>query len=918
MSELDTTTEPEALEPEAAPALEVEPGRVAVVSPQGKVQTVPREQLGDAEGQGYRAATRKEYDTAHTDVVDAAGAAVLGAGRGYVPGYDAAVIKIAGALGADEEAARRELNYSKDTNPLASAGGEVLGSLAQVYMLPGGAASAEATAASNLGRAAQRAAGIVPRAFAEGAAMGLQSRFSEDVLGNHELVAENYLAAGLQSGLLGAFLGAGFAAAGGRIADAISGTAGRGASRAERAGEAIERTSARLSGDIERGANELGKKAGDFTGKDIEKLAEREFGYSADGLGERVRKKLVDWSSGFSGRDRKAIDDLTALTPEGKEARRIVAFDSEKELEATMREFRKSGDEMLRSNRLTMEEFRGELKTEKIAKAVARGNEETVAATTRKQLEAILDVVDGELNHAAGVAPQSVKSLESISRTVYAELGALEAAVAKGEGINEAAFIALDRSKRDVQAWVSGGYNGASRIADPFEKRLAQRSVETLDRTQNALRGTLEDASLWGKAADIQKAINADWTIQIDASKRFNQALTTEIGRDPANPFMQLRGVDPAKADTYARGLLNPNADLTHKAVRDYVDSTERLAKTLRENVDLPPAKMAEVERIIASAGAFRKSVDRAEKTLTLTNQYKALVERNSDGFAGLMGTLGLGVGGPLGGAVGLAAGTLANPGRAVAQMAALERMGTKLDERFGSGIKAFLSGSEKAKAAADAASEGVQKVTAKSAETMVHALRAATRSPAAVTARIAESLRDVQEVSPKVAQAAAVTMTRAAIHMQTLLPQTRTASGNPFGPGKEQPLRASELAKVRPMLEVLQDPGVVADALHRGQVSREHVRALAAIFPQRYARMQAQVRELGMQEQPELSEQKLVALSILFGVPASAQMKPETVRGFQETFTAASKAQAAPGPKIPMRGQAASKASGFDRVEAS
>jgi hypothetical protein len=446
----------------------------------------------------------------------------------------------------------------------------------------------------------------------------------------------------------------------------------------------------------------------------------------------------------------------------------------------------------------------------------------------------------------------------------------------------------LDQVKREAQRWTSGGYNSLSRIADPFEARLAERSVRSLDEFQNTLRGGLEDAELFGKAGDIQRAINADWTMQIDASKRFHGALTTEVGRDPTNPFRQMRGIDPAKADTYARGLMNPNADLTHQAVKDYVEGTERLAKTLRDNVDLPPATQREIEKVVESAKAFKTAHQKAEKTLTLVNQYKHLTEHSHDGFGTLAGMLGLHMGGPLGGILGAAVGTVANPGRAVAQLAALERMGAKLDEKIGSGLRSFFGGTKKLAKGVDEVSESAQVLSKKTTSEIVKALREGAASPRALADRVAGDMGDLRSAAPNVAQMAVANIMRASAYVNAQLPKETQPSTPTFALGPQHPkqLKESDLARIRPMIEVLADPAHVVDALVEGRLTRQHVDTLKAFYPRTYARMQAQIR--GMQQRGEikdLTEQQGVTMSVLFGVPVTAQMQPETVLGFTDAF---------------------------------
>lgn len=866
------------------------PGKVAIRDTDGTVSLIAEGDLTAAANEGARPATDVEYYAAKTGAAGQVMSAVTGATRGASFGLsDPLSIEASRALGGDQGAdeMRRTLNLLREANPNASLGGEIAGSLAGMALIPGGAAAGEVRGAGVAARALERVAQVAPRALLEGGALGVGQQWSEDALGDHEAVAENYLAAGLKGGFANLLIGGGLHVAGGATKDAASTIYGR-----------LTRPSS-------------GGALTQVSGKTIEALVERELGAATPGVGEKIRKHLVKLSAGLSGTQEEVVEKLSRMTPEAQRARRIAVFDSEKEIQAATSEFRRAGDEMLTANKLTMEEFRGELKAEKIAKAVRTGNEGDVAAYTRATLQRAIEVAESELSHASGVAPQAVKSLEGIARSAYEGLGKLEAAIASGKDINVASFMALDVVKRDTQRWVSGGYNSIGRIADPIESRLAQRSVQTLDGYQKQLISGLEDSELWGRAGDVQKAINADWTIQIDASKRFHNALTTEIGRDPSNPFIYRRGIDPGKADAYGRNLLNPNADLTHQAVRDYVDSTERLAKTLREHVELPAEKMAEVERTMAAAQRFRSAVDKAEETLTITNQFKSLTGKN-DGFATLAGMVGLSTG-PVGAVAGAALGSLANPGRVVAQMAALERMGAKLDEKFQGGLSSFLSGKSAPKLA---------RAGAGGTDEAIRSVRNGAQAHAALAARAAAAFRGLGESTPKVARAATATVMRAASYIGRIAPRDPAPAGAaPFVQQTQRPFKPSERAKAQAAIEVLDDPTVVIDALNEGRLSRNHIEAMKVIYPKMYERTRAMIQEMAREGTPKLTIQKEVGLSVLFDTPVNAMMQPQNIRGFTAAFAQGADPQGGEAggqsPSRPLGKSSGAASTEFDRLEA-
>jgi hypothetical protein len=862
--------EPASAEPAQALGYQGAPGTFAVIDPDGERTYVRAEDIEAAQAEGSRLATIDDIWATEP------GAKFMAADAGLLRGMsfglsDPLLVEtgrfIEGDAGAEHM--RSVLRGWKQHEGISTAG-ELAGSLSTLLVGMPPAAGAEVTASSLVGRAAQRVAAQAPRLIGEGVLMGEGQQLSEDTLGDHERVAENYVMAGLKGGAVSLFLGGTFAAGGGLVADGVKAGVGAAKAGASKLGRRL------LGGADDAAAASAPKALGTGTAKDIESLAERKFGHAADGLGERVRDAYAKGAAGISGKDQGAIRSLIGSGKEAAEARRLVVFDADKEFEATAKAFRSSGDDMLRGGELVAEEFKGALKANKVGALVKRGNEGEVVAYARSRVGEVLQTIENELTHQNGVAKAVVRDLEDISRSAYKALADVEEAAAKGGRVNETAFMALDTLKRDMQAFTAGGYRRAQTLASSMEARNFKRTVEVMDRAQEATRKGLEDVGLWGRAGEVQEAINSAWSKQIGASRRFHAALTTEIGRDPTNHFLKIKGIDPGKADAYARNLVNPHADLTHAAVKDYVESTEALAKTIRDHVDLPPQKVAQVTRIEKAAQQFRQAVLKGEKTLTLVNQYKQLTSA-ADGFPALAGILGFSAGGVFGGVAGAAAGSLANPHRVIAQMAALERMGAKLDDKLGGAVRAFLSGTKKAAPAAEKA--------AQSTDDLVRSIRSTARTPALLSERIAEHVRDVNEAAPKAAGAAAVTLTRAATYLAQNLPKEPQPRGPAFLPGKPPPMSVTDRETAERMIRGALEPEKVLDAIASGRVSREEIAAFRHVFPKRFEQIRAEIVKQAREIEPELTVQQEATLAVLFDAPIGQLTEPETMLGFQEAF---------------------------------
>ncbi|HET9045087.1 MAG TPA: hypothetical protein VFN70_18155 [Burkholderiales bacterium] len=219
--------DPIAATPPLAPApalVEDEPGRVAIVDEAGDVSSVPRENAEKAFASGYRPASSAELRGAKDGVGGKIGAALTGAARGASFGMlDPLLIEGRRALDGDAAAEwqRHDLAEEREAHPTASLVGEIAGSLAPLAF---GAPPAEAAVMGEglLARAGARVLANAPRLFGEGAAFGASHQLTEDILGNHELVAGKYIAAGLEGGLVNLVLGGALHAAGGAVVDRLA------------------------------------------------------------------------------------------------------------------------------------------------------------------------------------------------------------------------------------------------------------------------------------------------------------------------------------------------------------------------------------------------------------------------------------------------------------------------------------------------------------------------------------------------------------------------------------------------------------------------------------------------------------------------------------------------------------------------
>jgi hypothetical protein len=258
--------------PDAAPApapapapIRPTPGEVAITRPNGRVQTVAEEDLPDALAQGDKLATSAEYTNAKMGAAGPAASFITEGVRTATFGLsDVALVEGDRLIEGDAEGERmrQALREMREVNPGANLAGTVAGALAPLaFGSPGGAATAIEGGGSLLARAGSRALAAAPRAFGEGALIGAGQQFTEDYLGNHEMVAQKYLASSLKGGLMAVVIGGGLSAGLGAAGDKLASLRGRTVEAIEHAAEGGPYRALGKVGDAARGRGILARGA---------------------------------------------------------------------------------------------------------------------------------------------------------------------------------------------------------------------------------------------------------------------------------------------------------------------------------------------------------------------------------------------------------------------------------------------------------------------------------------------------------------------------------------------------------------------------------------------------------------------------------------------------------------------------------
>jgi len=92
------------------------------------------------------------------------------------------------------------------------------------------------------------------------------------------------------------------------------------------------------------------------------------------------------------------------------------------------------------------------------------------------------------------------------------------------------------------------------------------------------------------------------------------------------------------------------------------------------------------------------------------------------------------------------------------------------------------------------------------------------------------------------------------------------------------------ELSKFERYLQVVEKPLTVLADLERGTLTREHVEALKAVYPEIYKEVQQTAMDYVVQA-PKLSYDKKIQLGILLDIPADSSLAPQNLLGLQANF---------------------------------
>lgn len=163
----------------------------------------------------------------------------------------------------------------------------------------------------------------------------------------------------------------------------------------------------------------------------------------------------------------------------------------------------------------------------------------------------------------------------------------------------------------------------------------------------------------------------------------------------------------------------------------------------------------------------------------------------------------------------------------------------------------------------------------------LIHAIS----DPRGIEAQVRDSLGELNDRAPRIADEMVVTHMRKLAFLAEKMPKNPGIRSHFGGSMDDYTPSRSEVAKFARYAAAAEDPlGVLRD-MDRGQVTPEQVEAVREVYPAMFARMQEAVIAKAGELKAKLPYQKLVQLSIMFDVPVDSTMRPEFIAALQANF---------------------------------
>ncbi len=846
---------------------------VHVTLPDGQQGTVPRVDVDQALAAGAHLQTDAEAPPLG-GLGGQALTALFGAGRSAMLGAsDLIASEAAGLVGGESarKTALSDMSRLKEANPYSDMAGQ-LGGLVLGGVGAAGA-KAEAMAAGRVGEGLLGSmAGMGARGAVEGAAIGAQQRFSEDVLGDHELNGQAIFSSAVKDGLIGgvsgAALGAGGHFFGGAANRLLKGARGPTSDAVldevagvEGAGRAVQADAREAEGLIDglRKQGATGEQAAAAAGA-VDSAATQAAEHAASGPVSGAADAVADaYAGAFNGKQ--------DILGKGYASRAARMHDGVDTLNTSAAEMAKSGTRVLRNIEDTVNEVQFTQKSGQFAKLV----DATKANAQRDAVAGLLQDVDETLQFwegtaAKGGAEGSIKSLRRTWKDALDSMAKVENDASPT--MSRDLYIKTDNLKRALDRTLQWGKENRFGLPEAI-KGVGPEAQYGLEPLANKFRSALESEETWGAAGPAQARWNGAFSELKARRDHFMDQLGVSIDQQSG---IRIPEVDFAKARGLLGQLTGGDTDAMLQPVRSteaVIDGMRNRTAAIREFGEITPQQSAKLDQGLNDLAHFEKTFAAARKEAGVVNRLKRQQELEQ----------GHGVGGLLG----LITDVVTRPATTMERLAGVKHTAQAVERGIVKGFERVFGGAK-----GEASTAAAAPVRTKAAMTKeIGDIRELAGNPGALEGHVAKMVGDLSDHAPQTADEVKATAKRAIYYLAKEAPMGGIALGL-LGTHKAEP-RYSDTqlstweAKRNAVLgaDGKTGPEVLIADMHTGKLNREGIKAIEFVSPKLFEHMQGIARdELERMEQRGLLDkmpyQQKAAIASLLKVPADGTWRPD------------------------------------------
>jgi hypothetical protein len=462
-------------------------------------------------------------------------------------------------------------------------------------------------------------------------------------------------------------------------------------------------------------------------------------------------------------------------------------------------------------------------------------------------------------------------------------------------------FLAADKAKRQLQRFRSALSRGARNAQDSTSHEALGA---LLQESSHRLRMDLERKDLWGKAGDMQVAVNAAW-----ADKYLRGAGTAEgdLGRHVGKADYETGDMphryDPAKlrtflkSDAVGRGLTPENLDNVLAGAEDMLAAHKRFGtadpkqlERLRSNIDTVRKDLALADEVHAARKRTGEATAASKAETAASRAESSRSELGQDLALGAAGMVAGALGGGWAGAAVVGAGKLLRYWRLTNTIAAASDAASKsaakgavrgMVKQAGAVAERVLAGAPKVAVPAFSTAlsrfQGEYPDAQSSFEAKRQAIEKAQGDPILLATALGASLGDLASVDPKLYADLAVRMTAATDYMfRNLPPQVSVSLTHPRGiPLSRQALRDTAL-----VWNSVFYPETVLEDVGTGMVSPKQIKAFREVHPDRYQQLVADLTTEIANNFSDIPTQRKLKFDLIMGMDGAAGKAYSSVMG--------------------------------------